>query len=146
MLWCTFLFMYLWTSGQHFPRAYFARSGIGSKVAVHFFFLSLFIYLERERTCCEHVVGGGRGREWESQLDSALSAWSLMRGWDSPTVRSWPELKSRVRRSTDWATQAPIAVYILRETCGQMTFWRGLVGHIPTSRGILSEKSLRNTF
>ena len=30
------------------------------------------------------------------------------RTWTPRTMRSWPELKSRVGRSTDWATQAPL--------------------------------------
>ena len=37
-----------------------------------------------------------------------LSAQSPMRGLNSQTLRSWPELKPRVRCLTDWATQAPL--------------------------------------
>ena len=34
---------------------------------------------------------------------------------NSQTVRSWPELKSRVGRSTDWTTQAPQEILNYRE-------------------------------
>ena len=66
----------------------------------------VFIF-KREGT---RVCMWGRGREWgsereESQADSALSAQSLTWGSIPQTERSWPELKSRVRHSTDWATQ-----------------------------------------
>ena len=52
--------------------------------------LSLFIYVEK--------VGEGRAEreaEKESQAGSTLSVWSPMRGWNPPTSRSEPELKSR---------------------------------------------------
>ena len=60
-----------------------------------FLFFKRFIYSsDRER----ESGGGGRGRERESQEDSMLSA----------ELRSWPDLKSRVRCWTYWATQAPL--------------------------------------
>ena len=70
------------------------------------YFSFKFVYLLWER---EHKPGRNRerGRERESQAGSALSAQSPKRGSNSRTVRSWPEPKSRVRRSTDWSTQAP---------------------------------------
>ena len=34
--------------------------------------------------------------------------------WTHKTVRSWPEPKSRVRRLTGWATQAPLLWYSLK--------------------------------
>ena len=50
---------------------------------------------------------GQRERETESQADSTLPAQSLMRSLISRTLGSPPEPKSRVRCSTDRATQAP---------------------------------------
>ena len=65
------------------------------------FFLSLFFYFERERER-EHKQGGAeREGEREYQVGSALSAQSLMGGSSPQTVRSLPELKSRVGGSTD---------------------------------------------
>ena len=46
-----------------------------------------------------------REREGESQAGSMLSAQNPKQGSISPTVRSWPEPKSRVRGSTDWTIQ-----------------------------------------
>ena len=60
----------------------------------------LFVCFERER-------GRQREGERESQAGSALSALSPMWGSNPRTVRSWPEPKSRARRLTDRATQAP---------------------------------------
>ena len=77
-----------------------------------FFFLSpskcLFIYLfiffwETQR---EHGKRGRERGEGESQAGSGLSAWSPMQGSISRTMRSWSELKLRIQRLTDWATQA----------------------------------------
>ena len=51
--------------------------------------------------------GRVRERERESQAGSALSAWSPKWGSNSQ-VKSWPELKPRVRRSTDWGIQVPL--------------------------------------
>ena len=63
------------------------------------FVLSLFIYFERERE------RAGEGKR-ESHVDSTLSVQSLVRGSNSRSVRSCPELKSRVGCSTDWTAQA----------------------------------------
>ena len=77
-----------------------------------FFFLfeAYFILKEREST-----RGGRRRRRRERERESerasqacfTLSAQSWMRGWIPPTMRSWPEPKSRVVCLTDRATQAP---------------------------------------
>ena len=64
-------------------------------------FLSLFIYFEKERE-------QRRGREREFQERPTLPAWSLMRGWNSQTTRSWPESKSRVRHLTTEPNRLPI--------------------------------------
>ena len=77
------------------------------------FFNELFfkVYFETEREW-EHArtsrgeveIKGDR----ESQAGSVPSAQSLIQSLNSQTVRSWPDLKSRVGRSTKWATQVPL--------------------------------------
>ena len=70
-------------------------------------FLGKFIYLfwEREST---NRGGAGRERERESHASSVPSARSPpIWGSNSWTVKSWPELKPRVRCLTDWDTQTP---------------------------------------
>ena len=65
----------------------------------------MFIYLFwRER---EQVSTGEGQRDWEreSQAGSMLSVWSQMWGFIPQTVRSWPELKTRVGCLIDRATQ-----------------------------------------
>ena len=73
-------------------------------------FNSLFIW--RERVCASR----GRDRETEgergSQAGSTLSARSLTWGLIPPTVRSWPEPRSRVRCLTDWASPAPSILFL----------------------------------
>ena len=67
----------------------------------------MFIYFERERE--RMWVGEGqreKEREKESQAGSVVSVQSQTQGSNPQTVRSWPELKSRVIGLTDWATQA----------------------------------------
>ena len=72
------------------------------------FFLSLVLFILRERERERTHRGGQREREREFQAGSALLQQSQMQGSNSQTVRSWREPKSRVRRLTDWATQAPL--------------------------------------
>ena len=69
------------------------------------FFFFQFIYFEREREWVCMGVGAERERERESQAGSALSAWSPTWAFNSRTMRSWHELKSRVTCLTNWATQ-----------------------------------------
>ena len=73
----------------------------------------MFIYLfwERESTQARE---GLRERKKESQAGSTLSAQSPTQGSISRSVRSWPELQSRVRSLTDWATQAPLKISLFR--------------------------------
>ena len=61
------------------------------------YFLILFIYFDKEKEQ-EWGKGGERGRERErkSQTRSEQSAQNPMQGLNSPTERSWSELKSRV--------------------------------------------------
>ena len=76
-------------------------------------FIYLFILRERERARArEHALAwageGQREGERESQAGSLQSAWSPTPGLNPRTMRSWPELKSRVRCLSDWATQVSL--------------------------------------
>ena len=82
------------------------------------------IYLFWERVCmcvrmltyvCECDWGRDREREGEgeSQAVSELSVQSPTWSLNSRTLRSWPELKSRVEHLTDWTTQAAPGNYYL---------------------------------
>lgn len=80
-----------------------------------------FIYLEREGDRDGEEADGER----DSQADSLLSIALRLR-----TPRSWPGSKSRVRRLTHWALQAPPA------QCLFITFWttsRSKQGTFPAS-------------
>ena len=72
------------------------------------FFFFFFFFWERERESTwvaeRGKRGGGRGDRIPtgSMLDGEPYAKP-----DPTTLRSWPELKSRVRRLTNWATQTP---------------------------------------
>ena len=83
------------------------RKGTTSSHYLTFFKL---IYLFRDR------AGGGAERE-RIPRGPALSAWSPMQGMNSPTVKSWPELKPRAGRLTNWATQVPLNSLLL--SCDQ---------------------------
>ena len=81
---------------------------------------------ERDRLWAEE---GQRQREGkrESQAGSELSVQSLTQGSIPRTVRSWPEPNPRVRRLTDWATQAHQAstflISLLKKTNMRGTSW-----------------------
>ena len=81
-----------------------------------FYFLSLFIYFDRESR-------GGAERERERERESPKQApccqCRAQRGAVSQTVRSWPELRSRVRCLI--ATQEP-QFCILKWLCYSCTF------------------------
>ena len=80
-----------------------------SHIFSFFFFSSLFIYFwERE----VQVGKKQRAGETEYQAGSTLLVQSLTQGSNSPTMRSWLELKLRVRCSTKWATQAPPHIFL----------------------------------
>ena len=88
-------------------------------------FLSLFILWGAERARTgegqrerERERERERGRERKSQANSMLPAQSPVWGLIPWTVRSWPELKSRVGRLTDWATQVPLI---------WVTFWESFI-------------------
>jgi len=76
-----------------------------------FFFLDLFIFWERE-SAWEWVWEGGEG-ERESQTDALLSMEPNV-GLDLMTLRSWPELKSKVRHLTNRLSHpgAPQSIYL----------------------------------
>ena len=80
---------------------------VGFRQQEYLFCLSLFIYFERQT---ERVGkrGGGAERRRESRAGSVLSVQSPTQGLNSRTTRSWPELKSRVRSLTSWASQMPL--------------------------------------
>ena len=68
-------------------------------------FLMFIYFWDRER---QIMSGGGAERETQNLMQapgSKLSAQSPTWGWNSRTVRSWPELKSDTL--TDWAIQVP---------------------------------------
>ena len=84
----------------------------------------MFVYFwegERE-TETEHKQGRNRQRGRASEADFVLTALSLMQGSIPPTLRSWPEPKSRVWHLTDWATQAPLILVTFKLQC-QITYY-----------------------
>ena len=73
---------------------------------------NVYLFWERQRE-------PGRSRErgvTESQAGSTLSAQSPMSGSIPWSGRWWPELKPRVQRLTNWATQAPPSVDFLERS------------------------------
>ena len=92
--------------GSHFHEIKFTLC-LGSQelslTPVNFFFFLfflMFIFRERKKEC---KWGRGKEREGEreSQAGSALSVHSPMQGLNSRTMRSYPELKSRVGSFTE---------------------------------------------
>ena len=65
----------------------------------------MFVYLFWER----ESMWGGAEREGDRESQAGLTRDSI--SW---TMRSWPELKSRVGRLTDWATQAPLVFFYFK--------------------------------
>ena len=64
-----------------------------------------FVFLEREHTRWR----GERGKERDLKQAPHLVSWSgAWHGDWSPTLGWWPEPKSRVRHSTNWAPQTPL--------------------------------------
>lgn len=61
----------------------------------------------RERERVHGRRGRGRREERESRAESLLSVKPSV-GLGLMTMKSWHELKSRIRHLTDWATQAPL--------------------------------------
>ena len=75
---------------------------------VYFLFLNVYLFIFERQRERETETERDRERERESQAGSMLPAQSPMWGLIWWTMRSWPEPNSRVRRLTEWATQAPL--------------------------------------
>ena len=90
------------------------------------FFNFIYLFWERKREwerACTQLGEGQREGETESQADSAPSTQSLMWGSNSQTVRSWPELRSRVGSLTE-AIRAPQRHYShFKDDTWGMEFW-----------------------
>ena len=84
-------------------------------------FLNFFIW-ERERERASEQERG-RGTERGNPKQSPCWAWSPILRAQSMTTRSWPELKSRVGRSTDSATQTPQYFYFSYELESQINVY-----------------------
>ena len=80
--------------------------------ALEFIFI-IFDLREREKVSV-WVEQRGRGRERESEASYKLSEEPDTR-LDPTTLGSWPELKWRVRLSTDWVTQVPLQALEFKE-------------------------------
>ena len=74
-----------------------------------FFFKILVIIYFRESVCMYMNRGRGRGRGRESQSEPNIRLHLMI-------LRSWPELKPRVRHLTDWATQMPLLPFMESKT------------------------------
>ena len=112
-----------------------------------YFFLKILFIWERER---EHVNMWEEGqREREPQADSMLSREPDL-GLDLGIQRPWPELKPRVGRSTDWATQEPLwqTLFILLRTAYQRKYSLGTEKSVvfKASVRVLSQKSKLKVF
>ena len=72
--------------------------------------------------------GWAEREERENSKQAACSVWSLTWGWISQSVKSWPELKSTVGCSTNWATQSPLRLSFLT-----LLWWHSRALHIKLS-------------
>ena len=81
------------------------------------FFLMFIDFWEREQESA-HTSREGAKRDGDtvSEVGSVLRAESPMWGLNSQTMTSLPELKPRVGRLTDWATQVPHS-YLFNRNC-----------------------------
>ena len=73
-------------------------------------FFNVYLFLrDRDRERQRETAWGGSEREGDrdSEAGSMLLAQTPVWGLNPQTMRSWPELKPRVGRSTDWATYVP---------------------------------------
>ena len=79
-----------------------------------FFFLKFYLFFERDRDSVSRL-GAEREGERESPTGALLvSTEPDGRAQTYETMRSWPELKSRVRRLTDWATEVPLVCLLFK--------------------------------
>ena len=89
-----------------------------------------FFFWERERGWAHAWAGGGEavgGAEGEeertlSRFHLRLSA-EPEAGLDVMTLRSWPELKSRVKHLTDWAPLGTLWVTVLMGILALLLYW-----------------------
>ena len=96
-----------------------------------FFFIFKFIYFwDREGEAENmhlHAMRGvaERERDREFQVGSKLSAQSPIWGLNSWIMRSWRELKPRVRRLTNWAPRCPVIpfMYLTFSLGGSFQAW-----------------------
>ena len=90
---------------------FFRGSFLTPGLELLFFFKS--IYFVKERACTrESMREQGRGTErWRERIPSRLHEAQL--GLHLMTMRSWLTGKSRDRCLTNWATQAPLELFLL---------------------------------
>ena len=63
--------------------------------------------MKEKHTEREHEWGRGKKRDTEDPKQAPHCEHKAYVGLDFTTMKSWPELKSRVSHLTDWATQVP---------------------------------------
>ena len=80
-------------------------------------FFNVYVYILRERAC-DQGMGTERGKRIWSNL--CIVSTEATEGWNSQTMRSWPEQKSRERCLNNWATQVPQAAIFLSRL---INFW-----------------------
>ena len=87
-------------------------------------------------------------RQWdicqgEKQWDKKTPCWAQSTGLNPMTLRSWPGLKSRVRWSNDWATQAPLVSWnVLVTSCFSALYYQKTTILSEIKRNRYSEKLL----
>ena len=69
-------------------------------------FFKVYLFWERESVCAR--VGDGQRERISSRFCTVSAKPDVGLKPTNQTVRSWPEPKSRVWHSTDWATQVPL--------------------------------------
>ena len=94
-----------WGMGQEWNFSFRTLFFLSFFLSFFFFFLMFIHFWDREREREHARVGEGRDNPKQALC---LSVQSLTWAWNPRTMRSWPEPKSRVSHSTDWATQAPL--------------------------------------
>ena len=91
-----------------------------SKPRHPYVFKFIYLFWERQRHC---EWGRDRERERETPMQALhCQHRDWCRAWTQKSMRSWPELKSRVIHSTDWATQSPQLNYLLEGPISKYIF------------------------
>ena len=84
-------------------------------------YVYLFWKRETEKESVSKEGQRQRGREREREKPKHRAWYGA---WTHKTVRSWPELKPRVRGLTDWATQVPLTLLMAGSVMVyQVLFW-----------------------